>query len=605
MSVLEADRETFAPLETTVLAVGFLAVAAGLVVARGTPASGYELSIYEQTPLLAWGAFGVGALVALWTVVTPVRGPRRGLGFLLGSLVATSVVALPVVRGYRFLGAGDSLTHLGWTRDMATGALEPAGLLYPALHVVALQISRLAGVDLDRALLLVVVLFAVISVALVPLTVRRLYGDRLATGVGAVFAWLFVPVDNISLFAMPHPATLALFFLPVVLFLLLVYLRSDRPDRRLTATAPGIALALAGASIVLVHPQQATHLLVVLVVVALGQALARRQHPRGAVAGLRPVYGQTALFAAVLVVWTVRRERFRRALVGTANNAFVGSIGASSTISQRGGSLTELGSSVPELYVKLFLIPTVLGLAAAALWYAAMRNRTPLSGWTRGSVVLLGTSVVPLVVLFGLYFIGTPTMAFRVLGFVGVLVTVLGAVGIARALDAASRRVPDGAVSGVAAVVLAAMVVLGALTVFTSPWVYRSTQHVTDERMAGYEAALDHHDPDVPFVGLRTPPGRYVEGIYGVDRAERTDYRPPGSGAVPPDAFADGQLAGAFEGPRYLPITRSQVEQEVGLYGGLRYPESGFEALDAQPRVDRVYANGEFQLYRVDGTADG
>jgi len=46
------------------LALGYLAVAAAMVIARSAPTTGYEVSIYGATPILVWELLGGALLIA-------------------------------------------------------------------------------------------------------------------------------------------------------------------------------------------------------------------------------------------------------------------------------------------------------------------------------------------------------------------------------------------------------------------------------------------------------------------------------------------------------------------------------------------------------------
>ena len=49
----------------TLLGIGFFALAIGVAAAYTEPATGYELSIYTETPTLFWVGAGVATVVAL------------------------------------------------------------------------------------------------------------------------------------------------------------------------------------------------------------------------------------------------------------------------------------------------------------------------------------------------------------------------------------------------------------------------------------------------------------------------------------------------------------------------------------------------------------
>src|SRR6056297_3433598 len=100
--------------ERVLLAAGFFALTAGIVVAHRSPATGYELSIYAETPIEVWGLLGVVFSLSLSLALSTMARWVRRLALLLGGGGALAFVGMPVLRGYWFISGGDALTHLGW-----------------------------------------------------------------------------------------------------------------------------------------------------------------------------------------------------------------------------------------------------------------------------------------------------------------------------------------------------------------------------------------------------------------------------------------------------------------------------------------------------------
>src|SRR6056297_312864 len=107
------------------LAAGFLALAAAALVAHRNPATGYEQSVYAGTQTVVWIGIEVAFAVALTVALLAGAGRIRGAAVALGVGTTTLLAGLPVVRGYHFYGGADSLTHLGWTRELLAGELSP------------------------------------------------------------------------------------------------------------------------------------------------------------------------------------------------------------------------------------------------------------------------------------------------------------------------------------------------------------------------------------------------------------------------------------------------------------------------------------------------
>jgi len=605
-------------LSKLALAACLLAFAAGVWVAHRTPATGYELSVYAATPEATWVGVGAALVVGGVVALTAPRESRLHDAALVAvGSAALAVFALPLLRGYAYHGGGDALTHLGWARELADGSLAVTELLYPGVHTTGAFVADAAGVGLPRAMLYVVlVAVPVVYLLFVPLTVQALGGGRRALAVGAVAAALFVPINNVSVHPVAHPTSQAILLSAFVFYLLFAYVAAPAAERTTASPAPagsgrsrfdavtglGALLALAAVAFVFVHPQQAVNLAAALVAVAALRGLLR-YWDAGAATQHRPVYAQTAVLVAALAVWAPRFER-----VGGATSATFGSLlsrgaTAGGVVSQRSSSLTEVGGSIGELFVKLFLPAAVLsvlaaGLAAVVLSHRFRANDDALAGYAAASTVpLAGAFLVTFAADLG-------DQYFRYLGFLMVPVTVLGAAAVGRLsdrLDAASgRRV--GAV--VAVVLLVGLLPVGALAVHPSPYMYQPNSQVTESEFGGYAATFDAREESVPFAGIRGGPRRFVDYHYGTEYTDRELEFPGDREGVPEAVFAAGNYTTAYEADRYVTVTRGAYLREVVMYDGFRYPASGFDALEATPGVARVRSNDGFTLYRVDADAD-
>src|SRR6056297_3153531 len=127
---MNSDTNASRRWEKGALLVGFASLAAAVLVAHGSPPEGYELSIYAATPTGFWVGVGVALAVAV-TVGLAREDLTHRLALVLGGTAMLAVAGLPVIRSYYFFGAGDSLTHLAWVKDIAAGRLSVLNFLYP------------------------------------------------------------------------------------------------------------------------------------------------------------------------------------------------------------------------------------------------------------------------------------------------------------------------------------------------------------------------------------------------------------------------------------------------------------------------------------------
>ncbi len=609
-------------IQKLVLLAGCLALTAAVLVAHARPATGYELSLYAATPAATWAGVVV-ALVAGGVVASTV--PRRtgswaaGIALVVGA--ATTVFAMPIVRGYEFYGAGDSLSHVGWAREIAAGTLEPTNLLYPGIHTLTVFVGRVADVPLTLANTYVVLLaFPLVFVLFVPLAVELLADAPWAYPVGLLAAVLFVPINLIAVHPNAHPASQAILLFAFVLYLALAYTvgdldtgagaESDDSDRDrphssllrwpVTVTGTGVLLVLASAAIVLVHPQQALNAGLVFAAIAGVQFLGRRYTDFDAVATHRPLYAHTAVVVAAFLAWAPRFERAQGAFLSTIQSILRTGPSTGDVVGQKSASLTVVGGSVVEIFSKLFGAATLLSALAAALIIVVLARHRGDDADTLVGYVTAG--LVPLGAVFAVVLASNAgDMYFRYQGFIMVPITVVGAAALVRGRGwlAARKWRRSGAV--VVAVFLLVLAPIGLISVHPSPYVYQPSKQVTESTIEGYGAAFEYRDDDVAFTGIRGGPRRYVDYHYGTERARETLAFPGYREGVLPSVFAAANYSDAFGETRYLAITSGTRETEVQLYDGFRYPASGFRALETTPTVNRVRTSNGFDLYVVHG----
>lgn len=578
------------------LLVGFLAVAAAAVVAHMSPATGYELSIYRSTPVAFWAGAGLALGSSLLVAFYSPRRSERRLALFLAGLTVLSITALPLLRGYAFHSGGDPLTHLGWARSVLWGDIELATLLYPGLHGVSILVHRVLGVGLKHAMMLTTSLFVLVFVVFLPLFVYTVTDDLTVTAVGVFATLMLLPINNISTHLTAFPSTLAIFFTPLVLVLTLVYL-TERGHRSWVHPM-GVLLALASATTVLVHPQQASNLLLIVATVTV--AVTVKQRVLGSFPDLRPLYGQTLFLSLVLVLWGVTHERASEAVAAYSGSVFktlAGTSGGAGALAQRTGSLADIGASPGEIGIKLFLVSSVFLLLTAYLLGRDLTGRMERFAPRVRTLSSFGLALPPIGVIMLLYMVGNlQTIYFRHFGFIMLIATVFGAIVLGRRLTVARDVNPQPAVAGIVVIGIAVMLTLSLLTVFPSPFIYKANGHVTEAELAGHEMAFEAESPAVGYVGIRTGPDRYRDATEGVltlgPRSERRESRVP-------YGRLGGDLTSEFEGPRYVVVSESDVQRETVAFRSLRYSADGFRSLGTGDEVDRVLSNGDVQLYYV------
>jgi len=599
-SPLQVQRRGFKLL----LLLGFLSCGIAVLSAYGSPATDYEVSIYHSTPVPFWVGVSTSFVAALFTAFL-CRGYLRTAAVALSGLTFASVISLPLLRGYFFYGEYDSLTHLGWLKDLQNGALTPFDLFYPGVHEVTMLVASVTGFPLPKSLLFVVFLFPLVFVIFLSLTTFELVEDRFAATIALFSGMLLLPINQIATHYMaPHPFSETILYSVLSLYLLLVFVKRTPlgTDERLSV---GLLFCLSSLAMVFFHPLQAGVFIGILGATAAVQIVSWRADSDHPLARNKPVYGLTTFHTVAFAVWTLDKPKFR----GTFDMVLqeftdlvlgTGSAAAGTVVRHQSSSLNAVGSGLGGIFLKLFLVGALFAALAGLVSVASVTGR--LDG-RHPEIKYLAVSVIAILPVSLLFFVGDVSkLFFRVQGSLMVLCTVLGTVGLYYLVGHARRRVSSSTVRLALAIVFGLLLIHSMAIVYTSPYMYKSNRQVTQAEYTGYEAAFAHQAEDHRFAGVRTGPNRYMHAVYGytsVPESKHLAYHSYSPGSTVPGANVS-DLDGYFDEDHYLVVTSRDVGREVVAYRGLRYSASELDSVRRQTDVHRVQSNGALRLYLYD-----
>ena len=607
------------------LAVGFAALGVALLAAHWAPTRGYEVSLYTETPLSYWIPLGVALVASIYVAVTARSTWAWAGGLACSGGAVLSVGALPIIRGYYFYGTADALTHLGWAKDIVAGALSPAEMLYPAIHILTIFVSRTTGLPLHRAMLFVVFVFLALAALFVPLTVWVLTNRRWLVTAGAYSGLLFLSINQVSTHYMSaHPFSQSTQMLPMALYAMTLYLVSRRDDspvgeRRVTAIGTLFALFLLGA--VFYHPEHAVNLFVVLALAVVIQIGGRwLLSPTHRLLTQRSLLPQTVFLGGLAASWTLlhsRGEGTVNMVMSQIREFLFGTASAGEVVSQRGGSLAAIGASYVDVFLRLFLVMGLFAALSGLLILAAGVGRVRADRSDTGAVTThLALGLAVLVPASLALFVGNVSkLFFRNMGSIMMLATIVGVLALgyipvllrgSRWGRSVARRLSNlGSATGGARTVLVVVVVLFLVThslaiLFTSPYIYRPNRQVSEQMMSGYETFFEHRVEGVELTKLRSGARRFTHAIYGVERTGGlgTD-RPP----VPEEGLRG--LPTRYNESRYFLTSEFGKMRELVAYQEFRYTQGEFDSLDSQVGLNRVHDNGEVWAYLISGSAGG
>jgi len=370
-------------------------------------------------------------------------------------------------------------------------------------------------------------------------------------------------------------------------------------------------------AMVLIHPQEALEVIVLFGSITLLQQVYQRVRSSedgpiySPITAHRSLVVPTAFLVAWWLVWSPRSPRVQ-ARLRVGYQSLVGAAPApGAEVATRTSLLPQLGGSVEELFVKLFLAGLVFSVVTGVAMlfsvagvledlrpgrWGVVSRLAPDAGERNGLTAYVVVAFPPLLAITAFFFFGAYGDHFlRFVGFLMMLVTIVGAAALARWLS--QREFGGGrSLARVAvAVLIVALLPLAALSVHPSPWIYQPTDQVTEQQFQGYRLSFEHRDPTVPYAGIRAGPRRWVEAMNDPQGPTAEGF--PGMRSdIRPEVFMTN-LSTYYDDPRYVPVTAADVQRDVVLYEGLRYGPAGFRSLRSTPGIDRVQANEQFRLY--------
>ena len=571
------EPQIIPPRNAVLLIVAGVALSLAILIARHRPATEYEVSIYAATPSGFWILAGIALLITTSLSIVTTNRVTRGISISVAGLGIVSIVSLPIIRGYHYYGEVDAFTHLGVARDIATGAVTPLEVLYPATHLLAVSHAAVTDTRLELSMMIGVPIFVIAFLLFVPITIRIIEPGHRAVPIGAIAAMYLLPINWIAVHLQAHPSSQAILFSPVIATGLLLVVFQPR-----LATMTALVILLV--SYVLIHPMHGVN--VVAMVGAVGMAIVlRRRQPIGTrwvdrvAIGAVVIIGGLALFAWIILTASETLMRFQQTfLLGLEGNP-------AGDLTQQLDSLATIGAGAGEIFVKLFLVSAVFCVVAGLLMGLAFMRHWVLDQPTetkRDDIIsYLAIGFLPIAGLFAVYFFaGMEPYEFRQLGFAMAIVTIIGAVAIARVDGTLLSALPRPAASTVLLCVLIPLLIASVLVIHSSPFIFLPSAHVPEAQVSGFETSFEFREPEVPMAYVRSDPARYSDAIHGEVAHARYDFYGGELDRSVPDRFADR-------------------DREPIAYRGLRFTTDDFDSLDRDQRIDRLHSNGQYDLYRV------
>jgi len=354
------------------------------------------------------------------------------------------------------------------------------------------------------------------------------------------------------------------------------------------------------AGIVFLHPQIGATVLLFYAVITIFKANENKLLAQNNYSSISALI--TVLNLLIFWLWSSTKPKFARGIQGYLRSLLV-ETDTATEVTQRGASLSDLGSGLDILATKLFLISFIASLISVSVvayclitYSRRITSNGTLDEFRRLStdrfIIIIALSAVP---AFGLFLftlaIDITTQYFRYHGFIMATVTIISAYSVKylHAKLAADRLLNTVYVFG-----LVLMLVLSLLVYFPSPYILQPNNQVTESQVEGYETGLEHSQPSHDIMFIRSPPSRYFNAqIVPTGQSRRDIYR---DDIKTPDHFANQSLH-QRDLTTYIAVTSADYKRDIKLYKGFRFNRSDFEYLESAPGINKVHSSGGTTFY--------
>ena len=601
MSVDEPTRSASrsnAALELVTLA-GVVALLGALAIAIATPlAEHYEISVYGAFPAVFWvllaGAYFLGEMV-IFRSAQREGDPTWRPALYLVLLANATLISMPYIRGYPMYGRADALTHLGFARDISILGGVPVDNIYPSTHVLVRTLSYLTGTDLTTFAVLVPIAFSGVYFGAMYFLLVHMYGSREEVLFRLPFVML--PVLGVAHVGV-RPFDLSLLVVPLVFYLFVKGQRNPTPALRVT-------FVLATVAAILFHPLNGLFL-----VATFGFWGVARRIPLLRSERVTPT-NVVSLTAVCFIAWyqnfasiLIRFESVLAVLLGQREG--------SAPVEQYSETVNEASPPLVDLFqvwlfrfgVEFVVFSLGFGFLCLVLvflyrdWYSVNSYVMLFAG------LLVGFSFGGLFFLLFDFIVGMdrPFQYAKIGGVVlagGVFYLVRQYVDF----EPISPRTEIG-FNAVIASVLLVLVLVSVFSFYPAPYGKSKNFQVTEQELEGTEwTAGNGTADDIRTIGINYR--RFHDAHHGtVTERSLLDRGPP------PAHFnytTRRQLGQNYQEDTYLAVARLGRVVYPKTFPDYRrfwrFTPRDFDSLERDETVSRVYDNGDYDLYLVEGTA--
>jgi hypothetical protein len=593
--------------------VSFILLTFTLSIIANSAASGYEISIYTNISPLVW-IFLLGSIIGGVTIIT-YQASRKDcksndyfwlVGFLILIISNFIILSLYIFRGYYIYGHGDVLSHLGMMKDILLSGHISQDNLYPVTHILITQIAEVSEISHVLVAKYLHVFFSILFMLYVYCLSKAIFHNRsyvlLST---AASITLFFSLFQTGI----YPHLLSMLMLPLFYYLYFKTLE----ERSLEFEILFITLLI---MYPFFHPISALIVILSLVVMEFSKVLYFVLKNKQIIQATRQIRTSHILISFITFsLWILSFRQFRynlqylvKWLSGEASHI--------AQMSETVGKLEKLHIhrfDIVELLLKMCgddLIYIILSLIAVFIIFKKI-VRSDDEKLEKAFMVSIWFLLGSLLSIFSFisFRIHDP---YRILNLNFSMVVTPLLVGYALSESFRKHEMKLKSIwSYVVIVIIVSLIVLpatiGIFSLYTSPYINQPNSQVTQMEIEGMTWLFNYKDRTIKTIEILSITSRFADAILGYNwHNERNDISTrssEGKNRFIPDHFNYSYhetLGESLVRDNYAIISKYDRVLHLSVWNVIgRFNENDFERLNYDKTVNKLYSNGEFEVYRV------
>jgi hypothetical protein len=563
------------------------------IILHNTPASGYEVSIYGPTQI-TWILLIIATFGGFFIIVDQVlrQGYKNSHFWLTGLLILVFcriiIILTPFIRGY-YTWNGDNITHIGYIKDIISTGFITNNNPYPITHIFLsimviytnLQIEFIANNSTAFISVLCIIFIYLASKKILPSEGSQILVAAIS---GSVL------ISGYDVYLMPNGWSVLL--LPLVFYTIF---NSSKSFKALSI----ILLILYP----FFHPLSA--LILILSLIAMGIANYTNDvlyYKKLLYKNILMYFNINYIFVAsiVFLFWILTLSIFNDN-IGAFLNIF--STGNTDPLTQINSQLNKIHISSTEFFNLLihmyghYLIFGLLFFITVIIIYKL--NKYGIIYRNINNIICI---IFLYILLYLAYFLNViPGLAFigsdRILKYIFILTPLPLGFTFNYILTKKYYKITI-----VFVILLLISSIISIYSSFISPYVMQPSIQVTNYDMSGAKWFIENKDINIPTSPILNLPSRLADDILGYSSAsKRADLSPY---YIIPNHFNYTNyttLGKSIGGDTYIPISQlDEITYQTVWNSTGRFDSSDFQHLEYDTSLNRLYDNGEYEVFLLD-----